>query len=136
MQLSVGRSVGMSVCRPSLILPLIEILKFDWLRQILYAAILCFLTNLIFLRALSISTAKPVPPALPLLPLMESTSTAGDFGNVTKHCQCCRRRGRRGDVNGKHPNIPPPRDLLTTYYFSQPFPRDFTRNLHYDVTQL
>ena len=25
------------------ILPLIEILKFDWLRQILYAAILCFL---------------------------------------------------------------------------------------------
>ena len=31
------------------ILPLIEILKFDWLRQILYAAILCFLTNLIFL---------------------------------------------------------------------------------------
>ena len=32
-----------------LILPLIEILKFDWLRQILYAAILCFLTNLIFL---------------------------------------------------------------------------------------
>ena len=32
-----------------IILPLIEILKFDWLRQILYAAILCFLTNLIFL---------------------------------------------------------------------------------------
>ena len=31
------------------LLPLIEILKFDWLRQILYAAILCFLTNLIFL---------------------------------------------------------------------------------------
>ena len=31
------------------ILPLIEILKFDWLRQILYAAISCFLTNLIFL---------------------------------------------------------------------------------------
>ena len=31
------------------ILPLIEILKFDWLRQILYAAILRFLTNLIFL---------------------------------------------------------------------------------------
>ena len=31
------------------ILPLIEILKFDWLRQILYAAKLCFLTNLIFL---------------------------------------------------------------------------------------
>ena len=30
------------------ILPLIKILKFDWLRQILYAAILCFL------RALSI----------------------------------------------------------------------------------
>ena len=30
------------------ILPLIGILKFDWLRQILYAAIL-FLTNLIFL---------------------------------------------------------------------------------------
>ena len=33
----------------SFILPLIEIFKFDWLRQILYAAILCFLTNLIFL---------------------------------------------------------------------------------------
>ena len=32
-----------------IILPLIEILKFDWLRQIIYAAILCFLTNLIFL---------------------------------------------------------------------------------------
>ena len=32
-----------------IILPLIEILKFDWLRQILYAEILCFLTNLIFL---------------------------------------------------------------------------------------
>ena len=32
-----------------IILPLIEILKFDWLRQILYAAILCFLTNLICL---------------------------------------------------------------------------------------
>ena len=31
------------------ILPLIEILKFDWLRQLLYAAILCFLTNLIIL---------------------------------------------------------------------------------------
>ena len=31
------------------ILPLIEILKFDWMRQILYAAILCFLTYLIFL---------------------------------------------------------------------------------------
>ena len=28
-----------------IILPLIEILKFDWLRQIIYAAILCFLTN-------------------------------------------------------------------------------------------
>ena len=25
-------------------------------------------------------------------------------------------------------NIPPPRDLLTIYYFSQPFPRDFTQN--------
>ena len=33
----------------TIILPLIEIFKFDWLRQILYAAILCFLTNLIFL---------------------------------------------------------------------------------------
>ena len=32
-----------------IILPLIEILKFDWLRQIIYAAILCFLTSLIFL---------------------------------------------------------------------------------------
>ena len=32
-----------------IILPLIEILKFDWMRQILYAAILCFLTNIIFL---------------------------------------------------------------------------------------
>ena len=31
------------------ILPLIEIMKFDWLRQILYAAIFGFLTNLIFL---------------------------------------------------------------------------------------
>ena len=30
------------------ILPLIEILKFDWLRQILNAATLCFLTNLLF----------------------------------------------------------------------------------------
>ena len=31
------------------ILPLIEILKFDWLRQIQYAAIFCFPTNRIFL---------------------------------------------------------------------------------------
>ena len=31
------------------ILPLIEIFKFHWLRQKLYAAVLCFLTNLIFL---------------------------------------------------------------------------------------
>ena len=36
----------------TIILPLMEILKFDWLRQILYAAILCFLTNLIFLKCL------------------------------------------------------------------------------------
>ena len=33
-----------------LILPMIEIFKFDWLRQILYAAILWFLDNLIFLK--------------------------------------------------------------------------------------
>ena len=56
-------------------------------------------------RALSISPAKPVSPALPLLPLMESTSPSGDFGNVNKRCQVCRRRCRRGDVNGKHPKL-------------------------------
>ena len=31
-----------------IILPLIDILKFDWLRQIIYAAIWCYHTNLIF----------------------------------------------------------------------------------------
>ena len=35
--------------KTDIILPLIEIMKFDWLRQILYAAVLFFLTNLIFL---------------------------------------------------------------------------------------
>ena len=55
------------------------------------------------LGALSISPAKPVSPALPVLPLMESTSPAGNCGNVNKHCQVFRRRCRRGDVNGKHP---------------------------------
>ena len=40
------------------ILPVIEILKFDWLRQILYAAILCFLTNLIFILQLPFTLTK------------------------------------------------------------------------------
>ena len=39
-----------------------------------------------------------VSPLLTVFPLMESTSPAGD-----KRCGVCRRRCRRGDVNGKRP---------------------------------
>ena len=42
------RFTPLSVYITNIILPLIETLKFDWLRQILYATILCFLTDLIF----------------------------------------------------------------------------------------
>ena len=42
------RRIKTSRNRSKFILPLIEILKFDWLRQINFAALLCFLINLIF----------------------------------------------------------------------------------------
>ena len=47
--LYIGSLCNIAFLMARFILPLIEILTFDWLRQILYAAILCFLTNSIFL---------------------------------------------------------------------------------------
>ena len=73
----------------------------------MFLLILCITTCISIcnnsIRTLSIFLAKPVSPALPLLPLMESMLPAGDFGNVNKRCQVCRRCYWWGYVNGKRP---------------------------------
>ena len=45
-----------------------------------------------------ISVSVSVSPAMPVLP--ESMSPAVNIGNLNKHFRVCRRRCRRGDLNG------------------------------------
>ena len=49
--------------------------------------------------ARSIDLAKPESPAKPVFLLMESTSPAGDIGDVNKYSYVCQRSCWRGEVD-------------------------------------